>query len=172
MIPLLPYKRLVFESQSSKEEIIRRLSVEVASRRRRSGVFERRAEKFEGEVSETGFKISRVIRYRNSLLPLVEGQFLPLVKGVRIEVRMKLHTPVLIFSILWLSLVVVGAGAVIFQIISTGKFAGAMFIPFGMLLFYYLLVTIGFGVEANEAGKLLSDIFEATDDQVVKRASR
>jgi len=169
MIPLLPYKRLVFESQSSKEEIIRRLSVEVASRRRRSGVFERRAEKFEGEVSETGFKISPIIRYRNSFLPVVEGQFSPIAKGVRIDVRMRLTTPVLIFSILWLSLVVVGAGAVIFEIISTGKFAGAMFIPFGMLLFFYLLVTIGFGVEAKEAGKLLSDIFEAS---VVKRASR
>jgi hypothetical protein len=163
MIPLLPNKRLVFESPFSKEEIIRRLIVEVASRRRRSGIFEQRAEKFEGEVSETGFKISRIIRYRNSFRPIVEGQFFPLVKGVRIEVRMRLSMTILIFSILWLSFVAAGAGAVIVQIISTGKYAGSMFIPFGMLLFYCLLMTIGFGVEANKAVKLLSHIFEATD---------
>jgi len=63
MIPLLPYKRLVFETQFSKEEIIRRLMAEVASRRRPFGMFERRVQKFEGEVSQTGFKISRIIRY-------------------------------------------------------------------------------------------------------------
>ena len=36
-----------------------------------------------------------------------------------------------------------------------------MFIPFGMLLFYFLLMTLAFGVEANKAGKLLSEIFAA-----------
>ena len=163
MIPLLPYKRLVFESQFSKEEIIRRLMTEVASRRRPFGMFERRAQKFEGEVSETGFKISRIIRYRNSFRPVVEGQFFPLVKGVRIEVRMRPHTTILIFSILWLSLVVVGAGAVIFQIISTNNLPVGMFIPLGMLLFYCLLWTIAFGVEADKADKLLSAIFETTE---------
>jgi hypothetical protein len=165
MIPLLPYKRrLVFESHLSKKEIIRRLMVEVASRRFGSGIFERRAEQFEGEVSETGFKISRIIRYRNSFRPIIQGQFSPLVKGVRIEVSMRLHMAVLIFSILWLSFVIAGAGAVIFQIISTGQFQGGMFIPFGLLLFYCLLVTIGFGVEANKATGLLKDIFEADYD--------
>jgi hypothetical protein len=163
MIPLLPYKRLVFETQFSKDEIVRRLMIEVAPRRPPLDLFEKRPEKFEGEVSATGFKISRIIRYRNSFRPVVEGQLFPLVKGVRIEVRMRLHTTILIFSILWLSLAVVGAGAFIFQIISTGKFEGAMFIPLGMLLFYCLLVTIGFGVEADKAGKLLGDIFEATE---------
>jgi hypothetical protein len=161
MIPLLPYKRLVFESQFSKEEIIRRLLAEVASRRLSFGIFENRIEKFEGEVSETGFKISRILRYRNSFRPVVEGEFFPLVKGVRIEVRMRLQMIVMLFSIVWLSFVAVGAGAIIFQIISTGGFATGMFIPFGMLLFYLLLMTIGFGVEANKASRLLSDIFEA-----------
>ena len=163
MIPLLPYKRVVFETQFSKDEIVRRLMIEVAPRRPPLDLFEKRAEKFEGEVSETGFKISRIIHYRNSFRPVVEGQFFPLVKGVRIEVRMRLHTTILIFSILWLSLVVVGAGAVIFQIISTNNFAVGMFIPFGLLLFYCLLMTIGFGVEADKAGRLLSAIFEATE---------
>ena len=161
MIILLPYQRLVFESQFSKEEIIRRLIAEVASRRISFGIFESRREKFEGEVSENGFKISRIIRYRNSFRPVIEGEFSPLVKGVRIDVRLRLHTMVMIFSLLWLGFGLVAAGAVIFQIISTGGFASGMFIPFGMLLFYFLLMTLAFGVEANKAGKLLSEIFAA-----------
>ena len=68
---------------------------------------------------------------------------------------------VMIFSLLWLGFGLVAAGAVIFQIISTGGFASGMFIPFGMLLFYFLLMTLAFGVEANKAGKLLSEIFAA-----------
>jgi hypothetical protein len=36
-----------------------------------------------------------------------------------------------------------------------------MLIPFGMLLFFYLMVTIGFGVEAKKASKLLNSLFEA-----------
>ena len=161
LFPLLPYQRLVFESQFSKEEILRRLTAEVARRRISFGVFENRRETFEGEVSENGFKISRIIRYRNSFRPIIEGEFFPLVKGVRIEVRMRLQLLVLIFSIVWVSFAVAVAGTVIFQIISRGEFAGGMFIPFGMLLFYFLLVTIAFGLEANKASKLLSEIFAA-----------
>ena len=159
MIPLLPYKQLVFESSLSKEEVVRRLSLEVASRR--WGWFERRTEKFEGAVTEGGFQISRIIRYRNSFLPVIQGRFYPLAKGVRIEVTMRLHMAVLIFSIVWLSIVGVGALAFGSQIIATGKIEAGMLIPFGMLLFFYLMVTIGFGVEASKARKQLSGILEA-----------
>ena len=158
---LLPYQRLVFESKFSKEEILRRLIPEVASRQISFGLFENRREKFEGEVSENGFKISRIIRYRNSFRPIIEGEFFPLVRGVRIEMRLRLQMLVMIFSIVWVSFVAAGAGTVIFQIISRGEFAVGMFIPFGMLLFYFLLMTIAFGVEANKASKLLSEIFDA-----------
>ena len=161
MILLLPYHRLVFESQFRKEEIIRRLSAEVARRRISFGIFENRREKFEGEVSETGFKINRIIRYRNSFRPVIEGEFSPLVKGVRIDVRLRLHTMVMIFSLLWLGFGLVASGAVIFQFISTGGFATGMFIPIAMWLFYIPLMTIAFGVEANKAVKLLSEIFAA-----------
>ena len=81
-------------------------------------------------------------------------------KGVRIDLGLRLHTMVIIFSVLWLGFGL-AAGAVIFQIISTGGFATGMFIPIGMLLFYFLLMTIAFGVEANKARKLLSEIFNA-----------
>jgi hypothetical protein len=160
MIPLLPYTQLVFESPLSKEEVVRRLTLEVASRRWGWGLFERRTELFEGEVSEGGFRISRIIRYRNSFLPVIHGRFSPLVKGVRIDITMRLHVAVLIFSIVWLSAVGFGALAFASQFLSTGKIEGGMLIPLGMLLFFYLMVTIGFGVEANKASKLLSGIFE------------
>jgi hypothetical protein len=159
MIPLLPYTQIVFESPLSKEEAVRRLTAEVASRS--SGWFERRTEKFEGTVSAEDFQIRRIIRYRNSFLPVITGRFCPLVKGLRIEVSMRLHLAVLIFSIVWLS--IVGAGAVAFglQFFRTGNVEVRMLTPFVMLLFFYLLVMIGFGIEANKAKQQLGGIFEA-----------
>ena len=159
MIPLLPYQKLVFESALSREEIIRRLSREVATRR--WGWFEKRPELFEGTISEEGFQISRIIRYRNSFLPIIHGRFYPSVQGVRVEVMMRLHIAVLIFSIVWLSFVGLGAAAVAFQLLATGRVETVTLIPFGMLLFFYLMVTIGFGVEAKKAVNLLSRLFEA-----------
>ena len=161
MISLFPYRQLVFESPLSKEEIIRRLILEVASRRWGWQWSERRTEKFEGAVSAEGFRISRIIRYRNSFLPVIHGHFCPLARGVRVEVTMRLHIAVLIFSIVWLSFVGLGAATVASQLLSTGKAEAWMLIPCGMLLFFYLMVMIGFGVEADKASKLLSGIFAA-----------
>src|SRR5215510_2868152 len=102
MLPLLPYKQLVFESPLSKDETLRRLTLEVARQRRGLDWFERRTEKFEGVLTDEGFTISPIIRYRNSFRPVIKGRFYPLVRGVRIDVTMRLHISVLIISILWI----------------------------------------------------------------------
>lgn len=163
MLPLLPYQQLVFASPLSKEEVIRRLTLEVAKPRSGLQWFEKRTEKFEGTVSEAGFQIHRIIRYRNSFLPVIHGRFSPLGPGVRIEVTMKLHLVVLAFSLIWLSLVGGLAVVAIPQMLSTGRVEGGAAVLGVMLVFFYLMVTIGFGIEANKASKLLSRIFEVND---------
>lgn len=161
MTPLLPYQKLVIEVPYSLEELIRRLGKEVTGRPRSWGWFEERTELFEGVVSDEGFQISRIIGYRNSFLPVIQGRFYPYVKGVRVEITMRLHVAVLIFSIVWLSMVGLGVAGVLAHILATRRVDSMMLIPFGMLLFFYLMVTIGFGVEAKKAGKLLNKVFEA-----------
>ena len=168
MIPLLPYKQLVFESPLSQEEVIRRLTLEVAKPRSGLQWLERRTEKFEGTVSEEGFQIKRIIRYRNSFLPIIQGRFSSLGKGVRIEVTLKLHIVALIFSLIWVGFVGRMAVAVIPQILTTGRVEGGGGILCAMLIFFYLLVTIGFGIEANKASKLLSSLFDADDSRAKK----
>jgi hypothetical protein len=160
MIPLLPYQRLVLDSPLSQEEAIRRLTLEVAKPRSGLQWLERRTEKFEGTVSAEGFQINRIIRYRNSFLPVIHGHFSPLLQGVRIEVTMKLHIVVLIFGLVWLSFVGSIALGVIPQLLTTGRLDSGGGIVCGMLIFFYLMVTIGFGIEAHKARRLLSSIFE------------
>jgi hypothetical protein len=55
-------------------------------------------EKYHGEVSLAGFKIWRIIRYRNSFLPIIEGKITPTISGSRIAVTMRLHRFV---AVLW-----------------------------------------------------------------------
>jgi hypothetical protein len=168
MIPLLPYQKIVIEVPYSREELTRRLGKEVTGRQWSWGWTEKRAELFEGVVSDEGFQISRIIAYRNSFLPVIQGRFHPHVKGVRVEITMRLHVAVLIFSVVWLSLVGQGALAAGAQILTTGRVDSVMLIPFGMLLFFYLMVTIGFGVEAKKASKLLNSLFEAEGSSAEK----
>ena len=160
MIPLLPYQKLVIEVPYSREELTRRLGKEVTSRTRRWGSFEKRTELFEGVVSDEGFQISRIIDYRNSFLPVIEGRFYPHAKGVRVEITMRLHVAVLIFSIVWLGMVGIVLGGAATHFLATRKIDAVALTPFGMLLFFYLMVTIGFGVEAKKASKLLNRLFE------------
>jgi hypothetical protein len=168
MIPLLPYQRLVFESPLSQEEVIRRLTLEVAKPRSGLQWLEKRTEKFEGTVSAEGFQINRIIRYRNSFLPIIHGRFFPLGPGVRIEMTLKLHIAVLVFSLIWLGFVGRMAITVVPQMLTTGSVDAGGAIVGAMLIFFYLLVTIAFGIEADKARKLLSHIFEADDSPVRK----
>ena len=160
MIPLLPYQKLVIEATCSREELTRRLG-EVTSRPRSRGSFKEKLELFEGVVSDEGFQISRIIDYRNSFLPVIKGRFYPNIKGVRIEITMRLHAAVSIFSIVWLSMVGPGVVGATTNIIATRRIDDMSLIPYGMFLFFYLMVTIGFGVEAKKASKMLNRLFEA-----------
>lgn len=163
MISLLPYKQIVFESQLNGAEARRRLALEVAKRNWGLQWFERRTEKFEGTVSETDFQISRIIHYRNSFLPMITGRFIPLSQGVRIEVKMKLHVGVLLFTLVWLGIVgfLVATGSA--QVMAMGKVEILTAVPLLVMLLFLLTVTIMFKLEANKASKLLREIFVAQE---------
>ena len=160
-IPLLPYQKLLFNSPLSREELTRRLAREVSKSRWGFALFDRRTELFEGTITSEGFKVSRIIRYRNSFLPVISGNFSPTAKGVRVDVTLRLHGAVLAFSVVWLSFVGLGAAAVVLELLRSEPLGQVRLIPLGMLAFFYLLVTLSFGFEARKARKLLSEIFEA-----------
>jgi hypothetical protein len=161
MFPLWPYQKLVFNSPLSREDLTRRLAREVSKSRWGFAFFERREELFEGTITGESFKISRIIRYRNSFLPVIQGNFSPTAKGVRVDVTLRLHGGVLAFSVFWLSFVVLRIVADASELVRSRQLGQGSLIPFGMLAFFYLLVTLSFGFEARKARKLLSEVFEA-----------
>lgn len=163
ILPPLPYQKIVFESPLNPEEARQRLAAEVAPLRSGWQWVEKRTETFEGTVSAEDFQIHRIIRYRNSFLPVIHGRILPGIPGARIEVTLKLHTFVLIFSLIWLGFVGPLAGGAFLQFLTSGGIEPEGIIPALMLIFFVLMVVIGFGIEAYKARKLLSHIFAVED---------
>jgi hypothetical protein len=112
--------------------------------------------RFEGEVSASGFNITRVIGYRNSFLPLVEGDISADAGGSLIRVRMRPMTFVIVFlfafGIIPLSLLP--------SAFSQGGLATATF-PFFFVAFAYAMSMGGFWFEASKQERVLREIFQA-----------
>ncbi|MCT7982521.1 hypothetical protein NG796_04365 [Laspinema sp. A4] len=124
----------------------------------------KRSEKpYRGQLGEHSFKISRIISYRNSFLPQIEGRIQPHGKGSQIEIEMKLHPIVIIFMCVWLSLV--GQFALMFLVVLfKEEFEPAFLIPVGMFIFGLVLPLIGFLPEAKGSKQFLRELFQALEE--------
>ncbi len=161
MIPLFFYKRLTIDSPLSQEEAAAKLLEAVAPLRVFYFGFETRPEVFQGSVSKDEFQISRIIRYRNSFLPMLYGRFYPRETGSRIRVVMTLHPFILIVAVgVGLS---VGAFVlpILYRLIIDGQADKLVSRPVAIASFVYLVFTLGFGIEANIASRLLKQLFDA-----------
>lgn len=56
---------------------------------------------YQGEISETGFKISRIISYQNSFLPVIYGSLSETEEGTEIKIELMPHWFVIIFFLVW-----------------------------------------------------------------------
>jgi hypothetical protein len=98
---LLPYDSFTIQTRDPLPLVRQRLKAQVEDRRIRFG-FSRSHAPYEGTVSETGFKISRIIHYRNSFLPVIRGHFETQLDGTTaIQIQMGLHPLVMTFLGFW-----------------------------------------------------------------------
>ncbi len=154
-----PFRRITLESSLPVVYVLKR--VEQAVEPRRLWRFSRVHRDFEGMVSRSTFKITRIIHYRNSFLPIIVGKVQPRLEGgTRVEITMRLNRAVAAFMILW-------AGAplaiLVYFLFFVGGSAranagGALAISFGMVCFGYLICAGGFNFEARRARDLLIKI--------------
>jgi len=115
---------------------------------------------FQGKISQNGFKITRIIHYRNSFLPVISGKFLSCFSGTKVEINMGLHPIVIAFMCVWFG--GVGVACIAFPVsVFYGKtsMSPAMLIPFGMLAFGWALVSWGFWSEVKKQKPMLIKMF-------------
>jgi hypothetical protein len=122
---------------------------------------------FEGRVAGGRFKILRIVRYQNSFLPVIEGNFRGDGPGTQVSLKMRLVWPVVPF---WLSVILFLAwGSVAVDSSLAGPF-GARMLLLGMSLFIYLLATRPFAIEVRIAMKRLLEILRSGDTGTPRRA--
>jgi len=152
----LPFARFSIDTNLSHAETRNRLVAAVETRR---FTFWSKSERpFLGRVEMNEFRIRRNINYRNSFLPIIRGCIQAQERGSRVQGTMRPHALVLAFLVFWCAGVVVIGGAVSFAMLAeSGRRADAL-LPVGMLLFAWLLTSIGFTFEARKAERVLREL--------------
>jgi hypothetical protein len=112
--------------------------------------------RFHGDVSAEGFRISRIIGYRNSFLPEVIGHFRRSGARSAIGVEMKLHSTVILLLIAIMIPFLFMIGALLYEPEAVGLLSLTLLpaLAYGMVLW-------GFWFEAEKQERVLRDIFQA-----------
>ena len=152
-VKLLPYHRFEIISPLKREDALAAIAAHVEAPKWILFRLPSKAndKRFEGQVTETGFNIRRVLGYRNSFQPTVLGEIEGAGAMSRINVTMRPFTFVIVFITIWCA-GVLGLTFVSREALLMGAF---------MLVFLYLLVVSGFWFEANKQERALREIFRA-----------
>lgn len=155
---LLPFEKYVFEPKMTVDKAMQQL--DLMTEPKQFGLFRQpKYCRYRGTITQSSFKISRSISYRNSFLPVVEGTIRSDFDGSIISMKMRLNYFVLVFVIFWSSGVTLVFLAMLMSAIAKGKFQPAIFVPLGMLLFLSALVIGGFKYESRLVRKDFEELF-------------
>ena len=135
---LWPYHSFDIETALSLDDCIASLSSEVEPNKWFR--FSTKHKIFQGVVSHAGFKITRIVHYRNSFLPVVYGTFRSGLRGTTVAIKMRMHPWVTTFMCVWFG----GVGLVLVVLIDFQRL-----IPLGMLIFGLALINGGFWFEVK-----------------------
>ena len=164
---ILPFEKLIYSSKLTKEELLTHLENEIEAEKSFGfGAHNYSYSKpYIGKIYNNTFEIKRVINYRNSFLPKINGEIQNDINGSKINIKMDPSEIVKVFMILWLGGVLLGCIATAYNIIfndglnSEGRFF--MLIPFFMLIFGVVMVSFGFKAESKKSIKDLEEILKA-----------
>ena len=157
----MPYRTRTLHSPLTAPEVAERLRHIVRPRRTfwqavgaGFGRRPREAATFAGVVTDTSFRISRIIGYENAFLPVVRGQFSENGHGgTTIRLSLSLHPAVAAFMMIWFA----GVSGILAAAL-TGKVASegpVNTVSVGMLAFGIALVCAGFYPEALRAERTI-----------------
>ncbi|WP_213278501.1 hypothetical protein [Chryseobacterium indologenes] len=155
----LPYERITYKTNLSEQEVLTRLSGFVEPKK--FGLGRNSMKDYEGSVNKNSFEISKVIQYRNSFLPQINGRIHNDNDGTQIQVTFSLHAFVSFFLIVWCSFALIFFIGVSIRVIRAKEISVEFFLPLFMLLFVYALTMVGFKSESKQSKEYLKRSFEA-----------
>jgi hypothetical protein len=155
----------------SAEEVHKRLAANTEPEQLlRFNIFRSRsARAFEGIVAAGYFKIKRIINYRNSFLPVIEGSIGSFMGKTEISIKMRLMYFVKVFMIVWFGIFFTGAGVFMYVYFKTNdgfNQTGTPLLALAPLLLFFIIVFIArlaFRHEAKKAKQFLAQLLEAEE---------
>ena len=111
----LPFELVVYETELSEQEVLGKLSDCVQDKKIRFFRTDNPLKKYEGFIDENTFKISRIIKYRNSFLPQITGTVRNDGRTTQVEVKMQLDMMVTVLVIFCCSMVLLSFLVAVFQ---------------------------------------------------------
>jgi hypothetical protein len=164
----LPFENYMLTTKLSVDEVLKRIADNIQQKQGFSfSTFSRNYTKpYTGQIIGTTFTMNRNINYRNSFLPVITAQITPFPGQTQVNIKMLPTTFTLIFISFWLGVVGLACIGTLFmgllqfgQILRNG-FSPIFLLPFGMFVFGYLLVYVGFKVESKKSKIFLANLLE------------
>ena len=159
----LPIENIVYHSELNAVEALSRLneSIEPKKNFRMTGIFGSKDHKpYEGTIKKNAFEMRRILHYRNSFQPVIEGVIDESGKGSVIKVRMRLHLLVIGFMVIWLFFMLSFFGGME-NFGFNGKDYFSYFFPIILPIFLYAMTMGGFKYESIKSKKFLKELFGA-----------
>ncbi|MEO0458197.1 MAG: hypothetical protein AAF152_16675 [Cyanobacteria bacterium P01_A01_bin.114] len=98
---IFPYRRFTLQTSAPLPRVKQRLAGHIEAPKLVRWTFSRDHAPYQGTLTDTGFEIRRIIHYRNSFLPNIQGRFETVPKGTAVHITMQLHPLVLAFMCAW-----------------------------------------------------------------------
>src|SRR5438270_8356589 len=88
---LLPLEDYILTTRLSVDQVCKRLADNIEPKRsfRFNTLFSNATKPYEGEIKGNRFRVSRIINYRNSFLPVIEGEVYQYTGKTQIHITMK-----------------------------------------------------------------------------------
>ena len=153
----LPPQRLVIESSLTPAEVIERLQGVTAAHGSRSGR-DQTDTVFRGVVGGHDFRLVRIIAYRNSFVPIVEGRVEPVAHGSRMTATIRLPRLVAAFEFLWFGIITLVMLGLLHGVLSGHDSGWILLAPLGFYGAGVGLLMSGFGPEARRSRASLEAI--------------
>jgi len=159
----IPYENINYETELKFHEIIKILNSIIEPRKiiRILSIFNDNLKPYEGEINNNKFKICKIIRYRNSFNPIIYGTINNENNVTKINLKMKLHSFVKIFMIIWLGFTCITFLTGLIGLILNTEAKYSLPFGIGMMVFGYLLMTFGFKYESKKSKEYFKTLFKA-----------
>lgn len=151
MVAFIPYQKIKIKTRLTREAARQKLAEIVEPRKLRWG-WSRDHLPFKGNIDGQSFKISRIIHYNNSFLPILVGQIRD---DLDMSTLLITARPDLFIMFLWPLMGLIFVGAVLYS-----SELAFLWIILPLFLLFYGVPIFFFNIELNKAKKLLNEQFE------------